>query len=277
MQKLKEIQNYFFLSIFKQNHVNLNFIYSSNPSERLNIYRQTIYENMRSALEITFPGTWSLLGKECANGAAFSFCENIDNLPASGCLDDFGEKFPEFLGKQDKFSTLLYLKDYALFEWYKQMSYKQESGSSFDQSELEIISEDRVSEIQLILIPSLYTLSSDHALHEIQAVLDNPTLDSINLSDDRAYAIIARPHEEVLVLWVPKSLWIFINSLSERKSLKEAIEIVINENSDFSMVEAMHFLLKNNLIEKINYSSEVNHDGSKQYSKETIIHLLDSI
>lgn len=149
MQDLDTIQKTFLQSILEKNLADLSFIKSSYPAERLDIYRQTIFENIRNSLAITFPGIWKLLGEECANSAAYAFSKHQHNLPISGCLDDFGENFPKFLGVQKELQALPYLKDYAYFEWLKHQSYMAKDIEPITNLEITAIPADKIEEVGL--------------------------------------------------------------------------------------------------------------------------------
>ncbi|HFE6167594.1 TPA: DNA-binding domain-containing protein, partial [Legionella pneumophila] len=74
MHELLKLQESFYRNIFKKD-VDLSFISSDFSQERLDVYRQTIFENMINALRITYPGVWKLIGNECANSVAYTYCK----------------------------------------------------------------------------------------------------------------------------------------------------------------------------------------------------------
>src|SRR6266436_6673471 len=114
---LKQIQNQFKNALFDTQMSDIAFIRSQNSILRFNVYRQTVFENLRHALEITYPGIWCLLGSGCANNVARLYITNETNSPKSGCLDDWGETFGSFLETIPSLQPYIYLKDYAHLEW----------------------------------------------------------------------------------------------------------------------------------------------------------------
>jgi hypothetical protein len=110
MKTLETVQNDFYKAIFQKKSNHADFVSSSHPSERLAIYKHTIFETLRNALAITYPGIWALLGEECSSNIANAFCSLNENLPSSGCLDDWGDQFPDFINQQSVLSNL-----YSLF------------------------------------------------------------------------------------------------------------------------------------------------------------------
>lgn len=101
----------------------LDFVASENSRERLAIYRNTIYANLKRTLKIIYPGIWSLIGDNCADQLAMMYCSDQANCPNSGCLDDWGKDFPDFIKTVEALQTLPYLSDYAEYEWNKQLAY----------------------------------------------------------------------------------------------------------------------------------------------------------
>ena len=241
------VQNDFYTAIFQKN-MSLSFISSNDPQERFNIYRQTIILNLINALSITFPAIWQLLGKTCADSVAAAFCSSISNLPESGCLDDWGAQFPEFLASLDQLKHLPYLKDYALYEWNKHQAYIAKDAEPITTDELSSISEDKMSSIKFFLLPSLFSFSSNFPLYEIQEILENPKANSIKLSNKSAFALIYRNQEQIITLWITEELWHFFSSLQHGLNLEEALEKV---PADFNLTQAIHFLLEKQLIHKV--------------------------
>lgn len=248
MHNLEAIQKKIQQSILKQDLDDLSYIKSAYPAERLSIYRQTILENICNALSITFPGIWKLLGEECANSAAYAFCEDKQNLPISGCLDDFGEGFIEFLSLQKEFNALPYLKDYGSFEWLRHQSYRAPHSPAISISELEAILANKLEKIGLSLIPSVFIFTAKFPIDKIQKIIEDSSEKSLNLTNKKIYAVIARPQLEVLVFWITESLWQFIEFLMQGLNLYKITEKMDNLN----LTEAMHFLLQHQLISKIN-------------------------
>ncbi len=248
MHSLESTQKIFQQSILQQDLVDTSFIKSSYPTERLSIYRQTILENITNSLKITFPGIWKLLGDECAYSAVYAFCKHKQNLPISGCLDDFGEKFPQFLEAQKEFNALPYLKDYGRFEWLQHQSYRAKHLPSISTSELEMISDDIIEETGFSLIPSAFTFTAEFPIDQIQKIIEDPSAKPINLTSKKVYAVIARPGLKVLILWITEELWQFINLLTQGFNFIEITQKIDKLN----LTEAICFMLQNQLICEIN-------------------------
>jgi hypothetical protein len=254
MKTLEALQLLFFKAIFEDNQNNLAFINSDYAAERLAIYRKTIIENMRNALQITFPGVWKLLGTDCADSVAQLFCLNKKHLPSSGCLDDFGDLFPSFLGNLKELSSLPYLEDYATYEWLKHKAYiTYEEILPIKPSDLQTIPAEQIDYVSFSFIPSFISFMSKFSIKEIQEILDGTNSSSINLTVSDHYGIIVYVDQQLFTYWLSEELWRFINYLSRGMNLITALENTLEKFANFQLESAIHFLLQNQFISKIKY------------------------
>ena len=251
MQKIKNLQLAFHQSILEDSNQNLDFIKSSYPKERFNIYRQSIFENMRNALAATYPGIWVLLGETCANNAAHIFLNNRDNLPSSGCLDDWGKGFIEFLNQQKELQSLDYLKDYASYEWLKHLSYGAKQAEAIQITDLASIPQEKIISAKFIFLPSMFLFSSDFPINEIQELTENIESKNINLSSNKSYAIIACLKNEIITFWITNDLWSFVLLLTKGFNITEASGLTERLYPNFNLTTIIHFLLEKQLITKI--------------------------
>lgn len=250
MQALEELQRTFYDAVFSKEPA-LDFVSSKYPSERFDTYRRTIFENMRNALSITFSGTWKLLGEECANSVAYAFCKIKNNQPFSGCLDDWGADFPKFLSAQEPLKTLPYLKDYATYEWLKHQAYCAKNVKAMSSASFATIPEEEIDDTCFVFIPSFAVFTSDFPIMDIHEIATNPDAKSIDLKSCKSYAVIARPEDEVLTLWISEDLWHFCDAMYNGMTLGDAYEKLEAEYPNFDLAGAIHFVVTMKLIYKI--------------------------
>ncbi len=248
MQKLKQTQNDFYHTMFDNKAPILPFIKSDHPDERLNIYKQTILENLRHALEITYPGIWSLLGKACADSAAYVFCSKAKKFPVSGNLDEWGKDFPEFLALQPELSGLPYLKTYGEYEWLKHLAYGQLESDYVNYADLSALSENDLANCKLHFHPSVYLMQSDYPIDKIQEIIEQPDVPGFELTKKVTCVVIARPENCIMTYWVPPEYFLFFENMVKNLSLSECVENTEKEYSDFNIAEAIGFLMDNKLL-----------------------------
>ncbi len=251
MPKLEQIQQNFVDAIFDP-HISLDdFIGSSHPFERLDVYRTTIFENLRNSLELTFPGIWKLLGDECANSAAYIFAKNPGNMPNTGCLDDWGEAFPLFLASQSAFVQLPYLKDYAIYEWLMHLAFIAADSSTLSPQDLEKIPEDKIDNIRFNFLPSVFLYEAEFPIYRIQEIIEDPNAPAIDLQPEETIVVISRPHKQVMSLFVTPATGLFLKSLMANETLLEAATQTEKKYRDFDLSAAIGLLLKHELIQEI--------------------------
>lgn len=252
MAELVKLQQAFFENIFVNNAAELDFISSEFAKERFNIYRHTIFENMRNALQITFPGIWSLLGADCANNVAFAYCNHSKNLPKSGCLDDFGAAFPDFLLTIKQLQSLPYLRDYAYYEWLRHLAYGACEPELCSVLELQNISKEEIDNIKFDLISTCFLFTSKFPIDAIEKIATGASDQMITLSNKhRMYSIITRRQGIVESIWIDEILWLFIKHLSDGYCLSDSAKYAENLSEEFDLTDAIAFLIQSQLINKI--------------------------
>jgi hypothetical protein len=222
-----------------------------SPGDLLKIYRNGVFENLCKALQLTFPGVWALLGDECANSIAYAFNKEINNLPNTSVLDEWGGAFPDFLGTVQATSSLPYLKDYAHFEWLSHLSNCAENMPSLSLDVLKKINEDEADNIKFSFQPSVFLFQSIFPIDLIKNVAENPNADSFDLSLKSTYIIIGRSNERSLSYFISESYWKFFTCLKNKYSLQEAFEKVASAEEEFDLTNALTFLLSNKFIHSI--------------------------
>ncbi len=83
--------------------------------ERLRIYRNTCRSTLIETLRMTYPAVERLVGQEFFDAVAGRF---VERYPArSGCLNEYGEQFADFLVHRPEIASVPYVPDVGRFEW----------------------------------------------------------------------------------------------------------------------------------------------------------------
>ncbi len=251
MRELLQVQQSFLNNVMQRNAQDLNFISSNFPHERFDVYRQTIFENMANALRITYPGIWKLVGDECANSIAYAYCQIDQHLPKTGCLDDFGESFSQFLSTLTQLSRLSYLQDYAQYEWLTHLSYTAADSKPISPSDLGGVHEDIIDHIKFNFCPAVFIFKSIYPLFDIHEVVQDCAANSIKLKQEGAYGIIGRKENEVHTYWLSAENWFFVKNLLEGQTLSASAEYAKRYNNNFDLSSVIAFILQAKLVDKI--------------------------
>jgi hypothetical protein len=87
-----------------------------DPVARFSIYHTHVMGRLTAALVSTYPVVRDLVDRGFFDYAADTFIRRT--LPASSCLDEYGEKFPSFLETFPPAAEIPYLSDVARLEWH---------------------------------------------------------------------------------------------------------------------------------------------------------------
>jgi len=246
MQQLENIQESFCAAVFDKS-LPVDFIASNYPAERMNIYRNNVLENLRNALALTFPKSWKLLGKECADSVAYHFVK-ARNLPDTGVFDDWGGDFSAFLENVNELKSVPYISDFARYEWLSHRAYLSAPAKHIDASEFTKFSEEEIESLKIKLLPSVFLYESKYPIDQINEVASNPDAAAINLEKRGSYAIIYRPDLEVITLWISHAEYVFFNAVSCGMSLSDAARHFQEDD----LTRCLLFAMTNGLIEGIN-------------------------
>lgn len=248
MSALRALQQQVAQSILAQHQSSDSFISSDCPDERLAIYRNTILENCRNTLALTYPGVWVLLGQDCADQVAKFYASQWDNLPQTGCLDDWGEGFINYLANQPQLKQLPYLQDFARLEWLLHCADMARTANCLMPSDFSALTESELMNISIEFVPSFYLYHAQFDMQQIQAVIENQGDEQIVLVQKPVYAVIVKQQQSVATLWVKAALWHFLYTLQQGICLEKAIEQAVSEHETFDAVLALHFLMAQYIV-----------------------------
>ncbi len=249
MVSLKLLQKNFQQYIYDENQDILAHIRKSTVTseEKLQIYRNNIFETLRIALKNTFPGIWQLLGEECANGVAYNFIKNSSNAPVNGNLENWGDGLPKFLAGFHATKHLIYLQDYAQLEWVRHLSYCASNVMPINAQKLNSIIPDKIKTAKIYFQPSMFLMESIYPLELIEDLLKNPKAKEFTLGNKKIYPLIYRKNYTVITHWCDQTLWQFLSSLKNGYSLWHAYE----ELPGLDLGKTLSFMLEKHLIYEI--------------------------
>lgn len=254
MSKINQLQQDFYHNVFADNK-KLDFISSDCPSSRFAVYQTTIFGCLVSALKITYPGVWQLLGDDCANAMARRFIKDAHNMPVTGCLDDWGADFSRFLRKQQELKHLNYLADYAKFEWYLFSAKMADDSTAIEPSILLQHTEEELSKLKINYKPGVYLLKSDYNIEQIYNYIRQSKSGDLVLSNKKAYILLSKNQNQSFsdscIYWLKPEIWLFLFYTYNGEQLGSAVKNTEQLAKNFELVEALSFVISNNLLEKV--------------------------
>jgi hypothetical protein len=251
---LAQIQKDFYEGVLnRENTAIIQHIHhhQSTPEFRFSVYRHSILQNLRHALEAIFPAIWLLVGKECADSLVFAFAKNKNNLPVTPCLNDWGKRFPAFLQNIKALEHLVYLKDIATIEWLKHSSYCATNYRVLSPLDVQKCLDCHLECLRLKFNPTVFFYSSPYSLKPIFDFLENShETDFVDLQMIPCYVVITRQRHQVFTHWVSQDMFDFFKVIKKHSTLLPAYESVLRRYPNFNLSYALHFMLKYELLWK---------------------------
>lgn len=251
MKELLEYQKAFYKAIFTNDPIQLqNSIGQIDDLEdRFKIYSNNVFASLKNVLKDDFPISRRVLGEQKFNQASFEFVRNFP--PTSGCLLNYGEKFPRFL--EVFYPAIPYLKDIAQIEWAKKEIYYKNNSSPLDPTALNVVPADEYGDLTFEFHKATFFFESVFSLQEIWENTEKEK----NLKLTPSYSLIIRPRYKIQHYWLSTEEFNFLKALYEKKTLGEAYERTAELNSKFDLSKA----LESALIREYFTKAEVYHEN----------------
>ena len=154
------------------------------------IYSKTVLGSLIGALEDTFAACRETVGDEFFAAMAGRY---VRATPAhSPSLNDWGESLPEFIAHFGPAQELPYLSDLARLEWARHRAGIARDSFGLDPARLAAVAERDRDTIVLEPAPGLALVESDHPIHEIFELAENPSLPAVDLDAGGVRLVVYR-------------------------------------------------------------------------------------
>lgn len=254
MSRLNNIQEQILKSLISTKFNDFDFMKTTgniSNKDRLLIHRYTILENFINRLKINYPGTWKLLGENCARGVALAYCHKLDNIISRGKINEFGANFSDHLASFPSTAELLYLPDFANLEWLRGISAEAKNDLALTQNELLKINLSTLGKCKLIFNHSVFFMTSNFPLMQIQDLVNDKNSSEIILSKENSYIIIYRLDNIVNTIWLDKATWEFLYSLHNGTNLEETLDGSKKMGNTISLEEIFKFIFSRKMVVQI--------------------------
>lgn len=196
-----------------------------SPEEAIGIYRNTFISGAIKALRLSYPAIERLTGADFFAHAAAHFIE--ESPPRSGCLDDYGAGFAEFLGRFIPAAGLPYLPDVARLEWAVNVALHAADERPLNVEEFSAAIAIASTRLAFTLHPSLSLLQTAFPADAIwRAVLaqDDDALASLPLNGGPFFLLVSRDAEGVQATRIGKGAHDFLSALCAGRSFAAAFD-----------------------------------------------------
>jgi Putative DNA-binding domain len=196
------------------------------PGARLDVYRNTASSALTTALRLSYPVVYRLVGAEFFAGAASIFAET--EPPRGACLDEYGAGFAEFLARFPPAVPLAYLPGVARLEWAVTRALRAAEVEALDLSSLAAIEPADQGRLVLLPDPSIGFVQADHPVDAIwRAVLaqDQPAMAAIDLGSGPVWLLVQRAGTSVDVMRISEAEWRFAAELWAGRALQAVLDL----------------------------------------------------
>jgi hypothetical protein len=253
MHNLKEIQDSLLSNIINRQKPS-EFIKQQggiDVAERLEIHRDTVFENFVSALKISYPCVWRLIGDDCARGVALAYSHDINHLKSRDSINLFGEDFPEFLKNFESTKRLYYLSDFAKLEWLRTKSYESTRETFLSVQDMESFFMEGDENGKLEFNSSVFFLESKFPLMNIQELLENSEIQELVMDDSMSFIVVCRLQGKIETLYLSQNQWQFLYNLSNGNAIGKAMECFVEEEVEAELSSIIQLLLSKQMIKRV--------------------------
>ncbi|MGB8856497.1 MAG: DNA-binding domain-containing protein [Burkholderiales bacterium] len=212
--------------------------------DRLDIYRNNAFSNLRGALQAVYPVVNKLVGADFFNHAANEYIGMTPSV--SGDLHDYGADFSNFLRLYQPATHLLYLPDVARLEWACHRVFHAADHPGLNLQKLAAVSPQQYDGLKFDLHPATALLQSDFPTLKIwqvnQVAFDGDQHVSLDEGGNRL--LVWRDNEySVRVDSLASGDFVFLLALGEQNTLAAAAEKALSLDAGFDLSASLqHFV-----------------------------------
>ncbi len=219
-----------------------------DPVQRLAIYRNNTMLGLTEALRATFPAVNGLVGEGFFNALARTYIRR--HPPESGCLLEYGSRFPAFAAEWRAARSLVYLPDVARLEWLCQEAYHEADGVGLDPSVLAAVPAKYQGDIRFRLHPSARLMESDYPVRRIWEV-NQPGFsgdDAVSLQEGGCRLLLFRRSLEVEIHALDAGDYALLTSLADDATITAALERAANADIRFDLMNSLKRWIESGLF-----------------------------
>ena len=242
MPSLRELQTQFATAMFAD---------PGDTSERLAIYRNTVFANYRNALGATYRVVLQLVGRPFFDAAVDAYV--LTHPSTGGDLNIYGDRFGDFLSAYPHAKELAYLPDVARLEWAVDEAHRAADSDSAPAqvlAELAAVPANEVALLRFALDPSCRFIASDHPVLRIWQVhqpgfAGDGKVD-FGIGGDRL--LVRRETGAVAVERLAPADFAWLQALAARADLATALEHAIAAEATFDLGTALRACIANGTV-----------------------------
>lgn len=203
--------------------------------KRLDIYRNNVFSNYRSALKAVYPAILSLVGADYFRQAAQRYIER--NPSGSGDIHHYGRDFFELLASLPGAAELVYLPDVARLEWSVHAAFHAADHERLDLSRLQSVAAEDYPRLRFVLNPAARLLRSDYPIRRIWQVNlpDYQGDQRVDLAEGGEDLLVMRRNFVMEVEAIATADAAALTAFQRNEMLGQALDVALAIDADFDV------------------------------------------
>ncbi|MES2677589.1 MAG: DNA-binding domain-containing protein [Pseudomonadota bacterium] len=241
--KLKELQKQFANQIYnpQQNKI-LGEIknYKVAVKDRVQIYRNNVFGNFDSVLEMLYPATKKMVGDKYFGYLCTKFHRQY--FSQSGNLDEYGKYFYKLINDLKSEHQLFYLKDLARLEWQYHFAYFAQDVADFALEKFQKLKEKDLFKVKFKLHPSCYLLACNYSIYNIWKSSDA----KIHLKKN--WILVERAKWQTNISELSQAEFLFLKQIKKGENLYQIYQNLNKKYPNFDIGSLMNKYISNGVI-----------------------------
>jgi len=208
---------------------------SLSVSQRVGIYRNTVFTNLREALRTLFPVTEKLVGKNFFDYLADEFIRLYPS-PA-GDLNRFGAELGNFIADFAPAAGLPYLSDVADLEWQVHTVYHARNCKAMDFERLAAVDPVDYGQLHFHLNPAVALFASDYPVHRIWQV-NQPDYHGeaqVDLNIGGVQLLVVRHDDGIELQVLSAGTWALLSAIANHADFARASAFALQAEPDMDL------------------------------------------
>lgn len=203
--------------------------------DRLAIYRGNVSANQSKALRGAYPVVAKIVGDEFFDGLAREYGRDTPSI--SGDLNEFGERFAEFLRSFPHVAALPYLQDVARLEWRVHRAFYAADKDKLDAARLSQVAPDAQATLRFHLHPACAILHCEFPLARIWEIHQDDYQGEFELGADprSGWVLVQRPQFRVEVSTLRADDAAFLAEVRDGAELESALSSALSVSPEFDL------------------------------------------
>ena len=216
------------------------------PEARIAIHRHHIFTTLTRALEATFPVVCRLVDRRFFAYAADSYL--CAHPPASPCLFELGDTFPDFLATFGPCRHLEYLPDVARLEWAMNAVLHAPDAEAMDPAGLAEVAQDDMARLVFAVDASARFLASPWPVDRIWRANQEEDAGTVDLAAGATRLEIRRADDGVTMRALDAATFALRGGLAAGRTLEDASAEAFAADPSFDLARALADLLAERIL-----------------------------